>query len=71
MKGSFRKVGIGRLFEVFRKTGYAYCGRIWFKKKQYSDNEIFWELLLQLRREAPGLVTPAIYHQNKAQTINK
>jgi transposase InsO family protein len=61
MKNTFTQVGVGQLCELFGKTRHAYYDKIWHQQKRYSNDQIVMELLLQLKREAPGLGTPTIY----------
>lgn len=61
MKNTFPQVGVGQLCELFGKTRHAYYDKIWHQQKRYSNDQIVMELLLQLKREAPGLGTPTIY----------
>ncbi|MDF2193789.1 IS3 family transposase [Paraflavitalea sp. CAU 1676] len=61
MKTTFTQIGVGPLCELFGKTRHAYYDKLWYQQKSYSDHQVVMELLLQLKREAPGLGTPTIY----------
>jgi transposase InsO family protein len=61
MKSTFTQIGVGPLCELFGKTRHAYYDKLWHHQKSYSNHQIVMELLLQLKREAPGLGTPTIY----------
>ena len=61
MKGSFAKVGVGRLCKLFGKTRHAFYEKTWYKQQRYSDEQIIVELLVALKREIPVQSTKSIY----------
>jgi putative transposase len=56
-----KKMGIGRLCQLFGKSRQAYYKKIEYFEEQYQVQVIVLDLVALLRRECPGLGTKKLY----------